>query len=93
MQDYIWLIITIGFACILQGIKLYDKEEYKTKWELVRKLLYGMGGSAFVVLIVYNLCVHYGLNETTSLALGGACGYIGAETFVSLLYKFIDKKI
>lgn len=93
MQDYIWLIVTIGVASFLYGIKLYDKEEYKTKWELIRKLTYGMGGSAFVVLIIYNLCKHYGLSDNTSLAIGGACGYLGAESFVSILHKFIDKKI
>lgn len=93
MQDYIWLLLTIGFACLLQGIKLYDEKEYKSRWELVRKLIYGMGGSAFVVLIIYDCCKLYGMTETASLAIGGACGYIGAESFVNLLYKFLDKKV
>ena len=93
MQDYIWLIMTIGLASFFYAIRIWDKEDYKTKWELIRKLIYGMGGSAFTTLVVYSLCKHNGLDELASLAIGGACGHLGAESFVALLQKFIDKKI
>ena len=52
-----------------------------------------MGGSAFTTLVIYSLCKHHGLSELASLAIGGACGHLGAETFVSFLQKFIEKKI
>ena len=93
MQDYIWLILTTGFASFVYAMRIWDKEEYATKWQLFRKLIYGMSGSAFTTLCVYSLCKRYGLDELTALAIGGACGHLGAESFVTFLHKFIDKRI
>lgn len=93
MQDYIWLILTIGFASLLYALRIWDADNYKNKREFARRIIYGMGGSAFTTLVIYSLCKQYGLGEMASLALGGACGHLGAETFISFLQKFIEKKI
>lgn len=93
LQDYLWLLFTIGFASIMQGIKLCDTNNYKTKGELIRKVIYGMGGSGITVICVYHICIYFNLNDNLSLALGGACGYIGADYFIKFLERFLEKKI
>lgn len=93
MRDYLWLIVIAIISSFLYCLRLYDEHEYKSRWHLVRRILYGMGGSMLTTYVLYEVLIYAGLPNGLSIALGGAGGYIGAETFSRLFVQFLEKKI
>lgn len=56
-------------------------------------LLIRVLSSAFTGWIIGLMSLHFQLSIEMSCALCGICGYLGADTTISLLEKFIKKKI
>lgn len=89
--DFWVTIASIGVG-ILFAIKQYDENpELKggRKW---RKLIVGSGGSLLTVWTLFELMLYIGLPMRLSLCLAGLGGYAGAEVFVKMFLKFVEKK-
>lgn len=88
-----WLLLLSGITAILYAVKNYDDMKETRKGVRFRKLLYGMFGSALTTWTMFELLYYFGLPERLCLAIGGACGYLGAEVVSRLIIGFIENKI
>lgn len=88
-----WIAIVAFVTAMIYAVKHYDELEDMSKPKRVRKLVYGMTGSALTTWCVYEILIYFAMPERLSLALGGACGYLGAEVVSRIILGFIEKKI
>lgn len=82
-------------AAFLFYLKNFDSEEFKSlsKGARIRKLLYGMVGSAITSWVCFELFMYLGIPFRLSLALGAMIAYLGGEVISSLVLRFIERKI
>lgn len=88
-----FLAMLAFFASVLYAIKNYDELKEAAKGARIRKLIYGMAGSALTTWTIYEILLYLGLPSRLCLALGGACGYLGAEIVSRIALTFIESRI
>lgn len=88
-----WLALIAVVSSMLYAIKNYDEFAQHSKWVRLRKLLYGMFGSALTTWAVFEVLRYVELPERLSLALAATCGYLGAEVISRIVLNFIENKI
>lgn len=91
-KNYWWLLFVALCSAFFYGLNLIERK-YRNKWHLIRRYLYGVGGSCITTYSVCEILVFLGAPANLAIILGGACGYIGAEVFTKILVAWIEKKL
>ncbi len=89
------LVLMIGlFVGVLYVLRSIKNEDFKNKTEKLFYVIQGLGSSALVTWISYEI-LDYFFNLPTSLcvAISGGVGYLGAESVSALVLDSLKKRL
>lgn len=89
----VYVAAVAGLAAFLFWLGNYDKHTDLPKGARVRKLLYGMVGSAITSWVCFEMLTYAGMPYRVGLALAAAVAYLGGEVVSQLFLRFIEKKL
>lgn len=82
-----------GLAAFLFWLSNYDKHQELSKGARMRKLGYGMGGSAITSWLIFECLIYVDLPFRLALAISAMVAYLGGEVISNILVKLIERKL